>query len=118
MVGDPEQQYGDAWLLVFTLDAKQAQLKIISDKIEVGRGRRRRPASLWPGLWSCGWIEADGWACCWQAEEAARRAIEEEETRKRAEEVGRSVGGTTTRGRERIARPWRRVSVGARCLVG
>lgn len=41
MLGDPDQVYGDAWLLVYQVETKESLLKAIQDKIDVRLSRHR-----------------------------------------------------------------------------
>lgn len=50
VIGDPEQLYGDSWLLCYTLEAKETQLAALQAAIEVREGR----GSLCDALGPCG----------------------------------------------------------------
>lgn len=46
MLGDPDQVYGDAWLLVYQVETKESLLKAIQDKIDVRLSRHTSGAYL------------------------------------------------------------------------
>lgn len=41
MLGDPDQVYGDAWLLVYQVETKESLLKAIQDQIDVRLSKYR-----------------------------------------------------------------------------
>jgi len=53
LLGDPQQLYGDSWLIVCTVKAKEEQFAAFNAKIEVCRPYIPNSWNYFPGLFDC-----------------------------------------------------------------